>query len=144
MIVVDNPGSDDGAYWPIMHAKWNGWTPADFIFPSSLFLVGMSLVYSFEARRQRGETNKQILLHVFRRSLILIVRATRDSLREADQTFSASRLIIGSVSVSKTSCSKVSSTDIDCVGRSATTGLSSMPRASYTGARHSDRTRAPG
>jgi len=72
MIVVDNPGSDDGAYWPIMHAKWNGWTPADFIFPSFLFLVGISLVYSFEARRRRGETNKQILLHVFRRSLILI------------------------------------------------------------------------
>jgi len=72
MIVVDNPGSDDGAYWPIMHAKWNGWTPADFIFPSFLFLVGISLVYSFEARRQRGETNPQILLHAFKRSLILI------------------------------------------------------------------------
>ena len=72
MIVVDNPGSDEHAYWPIMHAKWNGWTPADFIFPSFLFLVGISLVYSFDARRQRGETNKQILWHVFKRSLILI------------------------------------------------------------------------
>ena len=72
MIVVDNPGSDEGAYWPIMHAKWNGWTPADFIFPSFLFLVGISLVYSFDVRRQRGETNKQILWHAFKRSLILI------------------------------------------------------------------------
>jgi predicted acyltransferase len=72
MIIVDNPGSDEHAYWPIMHAKWNGWTPADFIFPSFLFLVGISLVYSFDARRQRGETNKQILWHVFKRSLILI------------------------------------------------------------------------
>jgi predicted acyltransferase len=34
MIVVDNPGSDDKAYWAIKHAEWNGWTPADFIFPS--------------------------------------------------------------------------------------------------------------
>jgi predicted acyltransferase len=73
MILVDNPGSDENAYWPIMHAKWNGWTPADFIFPSFLFLVGISLVYSFESRRQRGETNRQILLHAFKRSLILIV-----------------------------------------------------------------------
>jgi predicted acyltransferase len=73
MILVDNPGSDENAYWPIMHAKWNGWTPADFIFPSFLFLVGSSLVYSFESRRQRGETNPQILLHAFKRSLILIV-----------------------------------------------------------------------
>ena len=72
MIVVDNPGSDEHAYWPIMHAKWNGWTPADFIFPSFLFLVGISLVYSFDARRQRGETSKQILWHAFKRSLILI------------------------------------------------------------------------
>ena len=52
MIVVDNPGSDEHAYWPIMHAEWNGWTPADFIFPSFLFLMGISLVYSFDARRQ--------------------------------------------------------------------------------------------
>jgi len=72
MIVVDNPGSDEGAYWPIVHAKWNGWTPADFIFPSFLFLVGISLVYSFEARLERGQTRKQILWHAFKRTLILI------------------------------------------------------------------------
>ena len=72
MIIVDNPGSDENAYWPIMHAKWNGWTPADFIFPSFLFLVGISLVYAFDARRRRGEKNRQILWHVFQRSLILI------------------------------------------------------------------------
>src|SRR5262245_450148 len=72
MILVDNPGSDEHAYWPIMHAKWNGWTPADFIFPSFLFLVGISLVYSFDARRQRGETSQQILWHSFKRTLILI------------------------------------------------------------------------
>jgi hypothetical protein len=53
------------------------------------------------------------------------VRAIRDSLRDADQSFSASRRIIGSVSDSRTSCSKVSSTEIDCVGRSGTTALSS-------------------
>jgi predicted acyltransferase len=72
MIIVDNPGSDEHAYWPIMHAEWNGWTPADFIFPSFLFLVGISLVYSFDSRRQRGESNRQIFWHVFKRSLILI------------------------------------------------------------------------
>jgi predicted acyltransferase len=72
MIVVDNPGSDEGAYWPIMHAKWNGWTPADFIFPCFLFLVGISMVYSFAARLQRGQTRPKILLHALKRSLILI------------------------------------------------------------------------
>jgi len=67
-----NPGSGEKAYWPIMHTKWNGWTPTDFIFPSFLFLVGISLVYSFAARRERGETRRQILLHALKRSLILI------------------------------------------------------------------------
>ncbi len=72
MIVVDNPGSDDRAYWAIRHTEWNGWSPADFIFPSFLFLVGISIVYSFSARLRRGESRRQILLHAFRRSLILI------------------------------------------------------------------------
>ena len=72
MIVVDNPGSDEHAYWPIMHTKWNGWTPADFIFPSFLFLVGISMVYSFAARLQRGDTRRQIFLHAVKRALLLI------------------------------------------------------------------------
>jgi predicted acyltransferase len=72
MIVVDNPGSDDLAYGPIKHADWNGWTCADFIFPSFLVLVGISMVYSFAARLQRGESRQQILWHAFKRSLILI------------------------------------------------------------------------
>lgn len=72
MILVDNPGSDDQAYWPIKHAEWNGWTPADFIFPSFLFLVGVSMVFSFSARLRRGESRGHILFHAFLRSLILI------------------------------------------------------------------------
>ena len=72
MILVDNPGSDDLAYWPIKHAEWNGWTPADFIFPSFVFLVGVSMVYSFAARLRRGESRRKILRHVFIRALILI------------------------------------------------------------------------
>jgi predicted acyltransferase len=72
MILVDNPGSDEQAFSVIKHAQWNGWTPADFIFPSFLFLVGVSMAYSFSARRGRGQTRAQILRHAFTRSLILI------------------------------------------------------------------------
>jgi predicted acyltransferase len=72
MILVDNPGSDENAYWPMIHTKWNGWTPADFIFPSFLFLVGISMVYSYAARRERGDTKQQIFAHAIKRSLILI------------------------------------------------------------------------
>jgi hypothetical protein len=67
-------------------------------------------------------------------SLVLNLRTTvhaiRDSLREADQILSARRRIIGSVSSNAMSCSKVSSADMDCTGRSGTTLLLSSPRAS--------------
>src|SRR5215467_7063200 len=72
MIVVDNPGSDDLAYGPIKHAQWNGWTPADFIFPSFVFLVGVSMMFSFPARMARGDSRWQIFVHAIWRSLILI------------------------------------------------------------------------
>ena len=72
MIVVDNPGSDDLAYWPIKHQQWNGWTPADLIFPSFLFLVGISMAFSFAARLRRGESRGRIFRHVIQRSLLLI------------------------------------------------------------------------
>ena len=72
MILVDNPGDDNHAYRLISHAEWNGWTPADFIFPSFLFLVGVSLVIAFSRRLERGESKQSIFLHVCRRTLILI------------------------------------------------------------------------
>lgn len=72
MILVDNPGSDDLAYGPIKHTEWNGWTAADFIFPSFIFLVGVSMAFSFPARLQRGESKSQIFRHVIWRSLMLI------------------------------------------------------------------------
>ena len=72
MILVDNPGSDDLAYGPIKHAQWNGWTAADLIFPSFLFLVGVSMVFSFTSRMKRGESRSRILRHVLIRSMLLI------------------------------------------------------------------------
>jgi len=72
MILVDNPGSDDLAYAPIKHAEWNGWTCADFIFPSFVFLVGVSMAFSFPARLERGQSRSRIFLHASVRALILI------------------------------------------------------------------------
>ncbi len=52
MILVNNPGNEH-AYWPLEHAEWNGWTPTDLIFPFFLFIVGVSLVFSFQSRLGR-------------------------------------------------------------------------------------------
>jgi predicted acyltransferase len=70
MIVVNNQSSDE-AYWPLQHAKWNGCTPTDLIFPFFLFIVGVSLVFSSHARLERGDSRGALVLHTIRRSAIL-------------------------------------------------------------------------
>ncbi len=72
MIVVNNQNSEQ-AYWPLRHAAWNGWTPTDLIFPFFLFIVGVSLVFSFQARLQRGDSRRKLVLHTLRRSAILFL-----------------------------------------------------------------------
>jgi predicted acyltransferase len=47
MILVNNPGSWGHMYWPLAHARWHGWTPTDLIFPFFVFMVGVSMAYSF-------------------------------------------------------------------------------------------------
>ena len=66
MILVNNPGNT-AAYWPLKHARWNGWTPTDLIFPFFLFIVGVSLVFSFESRLRRG-SRRALIVHAVRRS----------------------------------------------------------------------------
>jgi len=43
MILVNNPGSWNDVYAPLTHAVWNGWTPADLVFPFFLFIVGVAI-----------------------------------------------------------------------------------------------------
>jgi predicted acyltransferase len=47
MIVVNTPGTLEYVYDPLEHALWFGCTLADVVFPSFLFLVGVSMWFSF-------------------------------------------------------------------------------------------------
>lgn len=69
MILVNDGGQY--AYWPLKHSAWNGWTPTDLVYPTFLFLVGTSLVFSFESRLRRGATKKTLALHSLKRFAIL-------------------------------------------------------------------------
>lgn len=71
MILVNAQYDPQAAYWPLKHAEGNGWTPADLVFPSFLFIVGVSLVFSFESRLRRGQSRRQIMAFALRRCLIL-------------------------------------------------------------------------
>ncbi len=73
MILVNNPGDELHAYWPLKHADWNGFTPTDLVFPTFLFLMGTSLVFSFESRLDRGVARAILLAHVLRRFAILFL-----------------------------------------------------------------------
>lgn len=70
MIIV-NTQDDETAYWPLKHARWNGWTPTDLVFPFFLFIVGVALAFSFAGRLRRGESRGTLMAHVLRRGLIL-------------------------------------------------------------------------
>lgn len=71
MILVNDPGNEEAAYWPLRHSEWNGWTPTDLVFPFFIFIVGVSLVFSFAARRKRGDSNGRLLRHTIQRSVII-------------------------------------------------------------------------
>jgi len=71
MILVNNNGNEAAAYWPLKHAAWNGFTPTDLVFPTFLFLVGITTVYSTASRLAKGDTKQDLFLHVLRRSIVL-------------------------------------------------------------------------
>jgi predicted acyltransferase len=73
MVLVTNAGSWDHVYWPLKHADWNGVTPTDMIFPSFLFICGVSMTLSFKARLARGVTVTELVGKVILRSICLIV-----------------------------------------------------------------------
>jgi predicted acyltransferase len=73
MVLVTNAGSWSYVYWPLKHADWNGITPTDLIFPSFLFLSGVSMTYSFAARMRHGQSRGHLALHVVERCVVLIL-----------------------------------------------------------------------
>src|ERR1700729_360422 len=70
MIMVNNNGSDR-AWWFMEHANWNGLTPTDLVFPTFLFVVGVSIVFAYEARLARGESRAHLAWQTLRRAAIL-------------------------------------------------------------------------
>lgn len=67
-------------HWPVFewmhiqmqHAEWNGFHFYDMIFPLFLFLAGVSLPFSIQRRKDQGQSNRQIHIHLITRCLILI------------------------------------------------------------------------
>jgi predicted acyltransferase len=71
MIMVNNNGGH--AWPPFEHSAWNGWTPTDEVFPTFLFLVGVTTVFSIESRLKRGESASSQVPHLIRRFVVLFL-----------------------------------------------------------------------
>lgn len=71
MILVNNPGDWGNVYPPLLHAKWNGCTPTDLVFPFFLFIVGVSVTLSLTKRKERGDDLFKLVLQIFRRSFLI-------------------------------------------------------------------------
>jgi predicted acyltransferase len=72
MIMVNN-GGGPGSWGFMNHAVWNGLTPTDLVFPTFVFVMGVSVVFATEARLGRGDTRATLAWHTAQRAAILIL-----------------------------------------------------------------------
>lgn len=70
MILVNNGG--ERSYDALEHAKWNGWTAADLVFPFFLFIVGVAIPFSLSNRRE-ATSRGQLLGRIWVRALALVM-----------------------------------------------------------------------
>jgi predicted acyltransferase len=71
MITVNNPGSWSHIYAPLKHSAWHGCTPTDLVFPFFLFIVGVSMFFSFTKYDQKLDSKS--LLKVLRRTALIFL-----------------------------------------------------------------------
>ncbi len=78
MILVNNPGSWNYVYSPLLHAEWHGYTPTDLVFPFFLFIVGVAMAfsigkYAYDSRFLEQPIPRFVYLRIIRRCLILFL-----------------------------------------------------------------------
>ena len=69
MLLV-NSNIDENVFYFFSESEWNGITPADFIFPTFLFIMGVAIYLS---KSELGKNKFKILLKILKRSFILFL-----------------------------------------------------------------------
>ena len=72
MILVNNPGSWNAVFPPLVHADWNGCTFADLVFPAFIFILGAAMPFAFSRRLASGHETSAMYRRVVRRSASLV------------------------------------------------------------------------
>ena len=71
MIVVNSPGTWEFVFPALRHAEWDGLTPTDLVFPFFVFIVGLSMSYSFN-KYDRNDLGSWIT-KILRRTLLIFL-----------------------------------------------------------------------
>ncbi|MCC2972830.1 acyltransferase family protein [Massilia sp. IC2-476] len=73
MVLVNNPGDWGNLHAQLAHAKWNGWTFTDCIFPFFLFIGGVAMTLSLGRLAQAGADKPRLLLKLARRAALIFL-----------------------------------------------------------------------
>jgi predicted acyltransferase len=73
MVLVNNPGDWSHLYSQLEHAKWNGWTFTDCIFPFFLFIGGVAMALSLGRLAALGADRPRLLLKLARRAALIFL-----------------------------------------------------------------------
>lgn len=73
MVIVNHPGSWSHVYPPLLHAKWNGITLTDMVFPFFLFMVGVSITLAYTKRLNAGAGKKELYKKIVFRAVKIML-----------------------------------------------------------------------
>ncbi len=71
MIMVNNPGSWSYVYAPLRHAQWDGLTPTDLVFPSFMFIMGVSMFFSLS--KYNFTLTRESFTKVIKRTILIFL-----------------------------------------------------------------------
>jgi predicted acyltransferase len=71
MLLVNNPGSWSNIYEPLEHAKWNGLTPTDLVFPFFMFIMGVSSYFSL--KKYDFKLSASAFFKILRRTVVIFL-----------------------------------------------------------------------
>ena len=71
MVLVNNPGDWGHIYSQLGHAKWNGWTITDWVFPFFLFICGVSMTFSLGRRAEASADRLSLIWQLGKRAAII-------------------------------------------------------------------------
>jgi predicted acyltransferase len=71
MIIVNTPGDGNTTFAPLLHARWHGFTPTDWVFPTFMFVVGNAL--SFTIGRYEAIGNSEVFKKIATRTFLIFL-----------------------------------------------------------------------